>query len=116
MILWLTVSVAVADDLGDRLAVRLAPLLAEHRVPAVAVSVVADGRVAFAGGVGVSDAASGDPVTADTRFQIASISKTVAAFTTWRLARDGRIDLDADVRSALVSWQLPDTRFDQAVS
>lgn len=82
-------------------------LLAEHGVPGVAVGVVEDGRVAFTRGYGVADRASGQPMTARTRLQLASVSKPVAAWGVLHLAGRDAFALDAPVDRLLRRWRLP---------
>jgi CubicO group peptidase (beta-lactamase class C family) len=59
--------------------------LRRHGVPGAAVAVARSGRVAWARGYGVADAARRTAVTADTVFQVASVSKPVAAMGALRL-------------------------------
>lgn len=51
-------------------------------------------------------ATSGDAVNPDTRFQAASLSKTINALAALSLVRDGLLDLDAPANSYLAGWQL----------
>jgi len=64
----------------------------------LAVGVVLDGEVAFTECFGWEDREAEVPVTDETRFRWASISKPVTAVVALQLARAGRLDLDADVR------------------
>jgi len=81
--------------------------MTEHDVPGVAFGIVKDGRV-FARGFGVGSVDAPQPVTADTLFPIASISKTVTATAIMRLVEDGRMDLDAPVRRYLPDFAVGD--------
>lgn len=54
-------------------------LLAKSGVPGVAVAVVHNDQLLYAKGFGVRNAATGAPVTADTVFQLASVSKPIGA-------------------------------------
>lgn len=54
----------------------------------------------------------GKPVDADTRFQVASLSKWITAWGVMALVEDGKIDLDAPVSTYLERWQLPPSTFD----
>jgi len=66
------------------------------------------GGIAWAKGYGVMDAETGAPVTPETLFQAASISKPVAAMAALRLVEEGVLDLDAPVNEYLKSWKLPE--------
>lgn len=73
----------------------------------VAFVVIEDGHV-----VGEHFASAGRPVDRDTLFQVASLSKWVAAWGVMTLVEAGRIDLDAPVSTYLTRWALPPTDFD----
>jgi len=66
-------------------------------MPGLAVGFARGGRVTFARGYGLADLASGRAVTADTRFHIASLTKTVTATAILQLAETGRMKLDDPV-------------------
>jgi CubicO group peptidase (beta-lactamase class C family) len=53
----------------------------------------------------------GTPVTANTLFQAASISKPVFALAVLRQVELGKLDLDANVNDYLKGWKLPDNSF-----
>jgi CubicO group peptidase (beta-lactamase class C family) len=104
-------SLAQADTTASRIARELGPLLAKHKVPGVAVGVVANGKVLWQGGVGAVEAGTQSPITATTRFQIASISKPITALAVLRLAKQGKLKLDEDVNLGLSSWKLPLSKY-----
>ena len=85
----------------------LADRMDELGVPGVSVAVLADGEIGWARGYGFADVESRRPVTANTLFQAASVSKPVAALAALQLVEEGRVDLDADVNTYLRSWLLP---------
>ena len=75
----------------------VAALLKQFNVPGVSIAVVNDFAIEWARGYGVADVETGAPVTADTMFQAASISKPVAAMASMKAvagrplhARSGR--------------------------
>ena len=79
-----------------------------NRRPAVglAVGVVRDGRLEFFHGHGVADIASNTPVTEDTVFRIASITKTFTAIAVMQLWEQGLVDLDAPANDYLRAYRL----------
>jgi CubicO group peptidase (beta-lactamase class C family) len=79
-----------------------------HRRPAVglAVGVVRDGSLAFFSARGVADIATRVPVTDDTVFRIASITKTFTAVAVLQLWEQGLVDLDAPANDYLRTYRL----------
>lgn len=92
-------------------AAEIEKLLKQFNVPGVSIAVIKDFKVDWARGYGLADVQAGTPVTADTMFQAASISKTIAAMTSMRAVQDGRFGLDQDVNTILKSWKLPGGEF-----
>ena len=89
----------------------LAERMAFHKVPAISVAFVENGKVAWARAYGVADVAAGTRATTDTLFQAASISKPLAALAVLRLVQDGKLALDEDVNLKLKSWKVPENDF-----
>lgn len=85
--------------------------LAHYHVPGVSIAVLDGGRIAWARGYGVADANTGAPVTTETLFQAASVSKPVAATAALRLVEQGVLELDFPVNQYLTSWTLPENNF-----
>ena len=81
--------------------------MARHHVPGIAVGMWHDGILEF-GGWGVTSVDHPLPVDADTLFQIASVTKTITATVIMRLVEQGRVALDAPVRTYLPSFRLAD--------
>ncbi len=77
-------------------------------LPGVALGIVQDGKVVFAGGFGVRELGGGKPVDADTLFMIASNTKALTTLLLARLVADGRITWDTPVTSLLPSFRLGD--------
>lgn len=78
-----------------------------YGVPGVSVAVIHNGKLEWARGWGVRDADTCEPVTPETDFQAASISKVVTALTALRLVEQGKLSLDRDINDYLTSWKLP---------
>lgn len=82
-------------------------------VPGCAYARIEGCRVTESGVFGTADAATGRPVTPDTRFSLQSISKSFAAWAVMVLVERGEVDLDAPIHDYLTSWRLPPSdRFD----
>ena len=90
---------------------KLAERMEHYHVPGVSVAVIHAGRVEWARGYGRRDVESGAPVTVETLFQAASLSKGVAAAVAMRLVEQGKLSLDEDVNLKLRSWKVPDNEF-----
>ena len=89
----------------------IAERMAYYRVPGVSVAVINNGAIEWARGYGMTEAGSNAPVTAETLFQAASISKPVAAMGALYLVEKGKINLDEDVNLKLTSWKVPENEF-----
>lgn len=79
----------------------VAKLMRRARVPGLARAVVSGGAVAESGLFGLAHADAGVPVTADTLFEAASLSKPVFATIVLRLAERGELDLDRPLHELL---------------
>ncbi len=90
---------------------RMPEWLHHYGVPGAAVAIVQHGEVRWVKGYGLADVAQGVPVTAETVFQVASISKPVTAWGVMRLAQQGLIALDAPVETYLTRWHLPSSDY-----
>ena len=90
-----------------RLDERLKRLMARPTMVGLAVGVVENGRITFLRGYGETLAGSGDPVTPETVFRWASVSKGVAATMVAKLAEEGKIDLKAPVANYAPDLKLP---------
>ena len=74
--------------------------------PGGEVAVFRDGKTLFAKAYGMANLTHGIPFRLDTRTNIGSTSKQFTAFAVMLLVADGKVDLDADVRTYIP--ELPD--------
>jgi CubicO group peptidase (beta-lactamase class C family) len=72
-------------------------VVAEARIPGAAVAVVRDGTIVKLGAYGLANTELNVPVTADTRFQIASATKMYTAVLLMRMVEHGKLRLDDPV-------------------
>ncbi len=89
-------------------------LMQRYHVPGAAVALVHDGEMVWTKGYGQANLATQTPVTSETVFQAASISKTLTAWGVMRLVEQGKIDLDAPAERYLTRWQLPSSEYDSS--
>lgn len=77
---------------------RLVPaLLAEHRVPGLAIALIRERRLVWSKGYGLRAAGSRDEVRADTVFEAASMSKPILGLLAMQLVDADRLALDRPV-------------------
>jgi CubicO group peptidase (beta-lactamase class C family) len=86
----------------------LSERMACYHVPGFSIAIVDQEEVAWAKGYGLLEASGDKPVTDETIFQAASISKLVTAMTALNLVEAGLLDLDTDVNEMLRSWHIPE--------
>jgi beta-lactamase class C len=86
---------------------RLQELMTKPQMVGLAVGVVENGRITFLRGYGETLEGSGDPVTPETVFRWASVSKGVAATMVAKLAEQKKIDLNAPVANYAPDLKLP---------
>jgi serine-type D-Ala-D-Ala carboxypeptidase/endopeptidase len=83
--------------------------LAAH-VPGLVYGIVMDGKLVAVGAQGVQDTAGNKPVTADSLFRIASMSKAFTALAILKLRDAGKLSLDAPAQTyvpEMKSWPAP---------
>jgi D-alanyl-D-alanine-carboxypeptidase/D-alanyl-D-alanine-endopeptidase len=82
----------------------------DAHIPGLVYGVVQDGRLVHVKGFGIQDLESRRPVSADTLFRIASMTKAFTALTLLKLRDDGQVRLDAlaeDYVPELRGWRYP---------
>ena len=89
-----------------RLTAMIRGILNRHPAVGLAVGVVRDGALEFFSAHGLADVAPGRPITQDTVFRVASITKTFTAIAVLQLHEQGLVDLDAPANGYLRSYRL----------
>jgi serine-type D-Ala-D-Ala carboxypeptidase/endopeptidase len=82
----------------------------DAHIPGMAWGIVRDGRLVHVKGAGIQDVDAKRPVTPETLFRIASMSKAFTALSILRLRDDGKVSLDAPVETyvpELKAWRYP---------
>lgn len=104
-----------ADTRFEAIATLVRQKMREYRVPGVGLGVTVDGATTL-GGFGVTSSDDPQPVTNDTLFTIASISKTMTAIAVMRLVELGVLDLGAPVQRYLPEFRVLDAETSRRVS
>jgi CubicO group peptidase (beta-lactamase class C family) len=89
----------------------LKELMERFGVPGASIAVIKDFQIDWTKTYGLADVTAKSPVTPETMFQAASISKPTTAVAVMRLVDAGKLSLDDDVNRYLKSWKVPDTEF-----
>ncbi|QSQ28494.1 serine hydrolase [Pyxidicoccus parkwayensis] len=84
-----------------------------YKIPGVSVAVFEKGALVWAKGYGVKQTGGTAPVTPDTLFQAASISKPVTALAAVHYVEAGKWSLDENINDKLISWKLPENEYTQ---
>lgn len=92
--------------------------MAYYDVPGVSVAVIAEHELVGVAAYGVVDKDSKEKVSAETIFQVGSLSKPVAAYGALLLAQEGKLNTTAPVNNYLRSWLIPENHYtrERAVS
>lgn len=82
--------------------------MARDNIPGVSITFIDSGRIAWSRTYGYADIAAQVPVTTDTVFTAASVSKPVSAMAALALVDQGVLDLDTDANNYLEGWKVPE--------
>ena len=85
-------------------------------VSGLAVAVIKDDKVLLERGVGYANASTREPVTANTVFRLASLSKAFATAMAALLVQDGVISWDTKISNVLPTFQLADVNASQKLT
>ena len=86
---------------------RLQRLIEQRSMVGLSVGIVENGRITFLKGYGETEEGSGDPVTPETVFRWASVSKGVAGTMVAKLAEQGKVNLDGPLATYVPTLKLP---------
>jgi CubicO group peptidase (beta-lactamase class C family) len=78
-----------------------------YKIKGVSVAVIHNYKIEWTKGYGWADEDARIPVSPETRFQAASISKSLNAVGVLNLAQENKLNLQADINQYLTSWKFP---------
>jgi CubicO group peptidase (beta-lactamase class C family) len=76
-------------------------LMKKADIPGMSVAMIRDGKLAWSGVFGVANADTKKPVTSETLFEAASLSKPVFAYGVLKLVDEGKLNLDSPLNKYL---------------
>ncbi|MCZ2257735.1 serine hydrolase domain-containing protein [Sporosarcina sp. G11-34] len=80
-------------------------LMAKQQIPGVAIALSKNGETIYAKGFGTKDLQTKEPITPETIFGIASITKSFTALAIMKLVEEGKLEVDDAVSKHLPEFQ-----------
>jgi CubicO group peptidase (beta-lactamase class C family) len=99
------------QNIGSQLHEMLTEFEENEQFPGLAVGIVRDNQILFAGEYGTANVSTGDPVVRGTLFHQASVSKTFVATAIMQLVERAKVDLDSPITKYLSYFKLEDERY-----
>ena len=78
-----------------------------YNINGLSIAVIHNYQIEWAKGYGFANVSEQRPVTENTPFQAASISKSLNSVGILKLVQDKKLDLNTDINNYLVSWKFP---------
>lgn len=103
-------SAPATPDLKAAIDAHFEQFMQKSHAPGLVWGIVQGGKLAYVGALGVQDVETGEPVTADSVFRIASMSKAFTALALFKLEDEGKLSLDAPVARyvpQVKAWRYP---------
>lgn len=100
----LSPSIIFGDSLPN---LTLEQRMKETHIMGLSIAVINNYKIEWAKGYGWADVAQNRKVNTETRFQAASISKSLNSMGIMKLVEMGKLELEADINQYLQSWKFP---------
>jgi CubicO group peptidase (beta-lactamase class C family) len=112
----LLTTVATAQPAADRYTATIEPaltrILRDQGITGLAIGIVEDGRLVYSHGFGLMNIGEPNrPITPETLFHMASITKLFVATSVMQLWEQGRVDLDKPITTYVPYFKLNDPRY-----
>jgi CubicO group peptidase (beta-lactamase class C family) len=91
-------------------------VMEDWKVPGAAIAIIKDGKVVLSRGYGLRDVKDNLPITEQTLFPIASITKSFTVATLGTLATEGKLEWDKPVREYLPDFRLSEDTLTERVT
>lgn len=89
----------------------LAERMAEHNIPGLSIAVINDFKIEWSKTFGYRNVNTKEPITLETIFQAASITKPIMSTLALHLVEKGILELDEPVNNKLKDFRIPDNEF-----
>ena len=86
-----------------------------ENIPGVQIALIKDGIIAWTGGFGVKNTIIREPVTSNTLFEVASLSKVVTAYMALKLVDEGELSLAKPLHNYLSEEWLPPSAYRDSI-
>lgn len=86
-------------------------LMREYHIPGASIVVIKDYKIEWAKGFGTRYKESNLPVTNDTIFQAASISKPITAIAALETFSNKHLSINKNVNDVLINWKIPSSPY-----
>ena len=103
------------DNIITDLEIFIPNYMKDENIPGVQIALIQDGIIAWTEGFGVKNTITRKPVTSNTLFEVASLSKVVTAYMALRLIDDGEISLTKPLNSYLSEEWLPPSAYRDSI-
>lgn len=97
-------ALAQSADLVEELRAYVQSQVDSMGVVGLSIALVVDDQLVWSEGFGFADLESGDLATGSTIYRIGSVSKPVVGTALMQLYEQGKVDLDADIRTYIPEW------------
>ncbi len=94
MVAWFVLSACTLGQVSKKQIDAIFRPLANEQSPGMAVGVIRDGKLVFAKGYGLANLEMNTPITPDTDFRLASVTKQFTAMSIMLLVHDGKLHYD----------------------
>ncbi len=104
------------QDLVEDLSTYIPAQMLAAKVPGLSIALIQDGEISWVEGFGEANSFTRKPVTGDTIFDVASISKAITAYAVLGLVERGVLSLDEPVHQYLSQPWLPPSDYAEQIT
>jgi CubicO group peptidase (beta-lactamase class C family) len=99
-------------EFSRQIEMTLSEQMEHYNVPGISIALIEGGEIVYTKSFGYAGRAAQVPMTTDTLYQVASISKSLTAWGVMQLVDEGLIGLDDPVEKYFTRWHIPPASYD----